>query len=125
MDRNTIKRLGKDPDGLLTYEYIANHIGECDDEMESLVDNMIAVDATGQFMVSAARYLGAIDAAKFSPHISRLVAAAIEKDRERRYIGDLLQSLWGADYAERAATLCLTDDNFRRIFKRVHPSAGI
>lgn len=125
MDQETRKQLAKDPDGLLTYEYIANHIGNCDNDMDELVDNMIAVDTTGQFMVSAARYLGAIDAAKYAPHINRLVATAIDKDRERRYIGDLLQSLWGNDYEERAATLSLTDDNFRRIYKRMKPAGSL
>ncbi|MBD5185556.1 MAG: hypothetical protein HDS92_02995 [Bacteroidales bacterium] len=122
MDQETRKHLGKDPDGLLTYEYIANHIGLCDDDMPLLVDNMIAVDSTGQFMVSAARYLGAIDAVKYQESIARLVAMAIERDRERRYIGDLLTSLWGPDYLERAEALSSSDDNFRRIFKRIHPS---
>ena len=122
MDQETRKHLGKDPDGLLTYEYIANHIGLCDDDMPLLVDNMIAVDSTGQFMVSAARYLGAIDAVKYQESIGRLVAMAIERDRERRYIGDLLTSLWGPDYLERAEALSSSDDNFRRIFKRIHPS---
>lgn len=125
MDQETRKHLGKDPDGLLTYEYIANHIGNCDNDMDELVDNMIAVDTTGQFMVSAARYLGAIDAAKFASHISRLVATAIDKDRKRRYIGDLLQSLWGPDYEERADALSLTDDNFRRIYKRMKPAGSL
>ena len=125
MDQETRKYLGKDPDGLLTYEYIANHIGNCDNDMDYLVDNMLLVDTTGQFMVSAARYLQAIDAAKFAPHINRLVATAIDKDRERRYIGDLLKSLWGDDYEARAETLSLTDDNFRRIYKRVKPAVSL
>ncbi len=126
MDQAVRKTLGKDPDGLLTYEYIANHIGLCDDgDMQALVDNMIAVDTTGQFMVSAARYLAAIDAAKYQPHVERLVAAAIDRDRERRYIGDLLTSLWGDDYAERAASLSVTDNNFRRIYKRMFPAGTI
>lgn len=61
MEQDLKKRLSLDPDGLLTYEYIANHIGECDNIMGELVDNMILVDPTGQFMVSAARYLYAIN----------------------------------------------------------------
>ena len=122
MDQDTRKQLTKDPDGLLTYEYIANHIGHCDPDMELLVDNMITVDKTGQFMVSAARYLAAIDAERFRTHIDRLVASAIDCDRERRYIGDLLPSLWGEDYRQRAEALSLTDDNFRRIYKRINPA---
>lgn len=125
MNRELKKQLANDPDGLLTYEYLANHIGACDTILPELVDNMIAVDTTGQFMVSAARYLGAIDRKKYRRQIDRLVAASIEKDRERRYIPDLLQSLWGDDYEQRADALCLTDNNFRRIYKRVTPPSAL
>lgn len=119
MDEALKKQLAADPDGLLTYEYIANHIGNCDDIMPELVDNMITVDTTGQFLVSAARYLAAIDRQAYGIHIDRLVASAIDRDRERRFIGDLLPSLWGADYADHVTELAATDDNFRRIYKRV------
>ncbi len=125
MDEDILKQLSKDPDGLLTYEYIANHIGECDDSMDALVQNMINVDASGQFNVSAARYLNAINPEAYAQQISRLIAAAIEKDRERRYIGELLQSIWGDDYATRVDELNATDDNFRRIYKRLYPAAGL
>lgn len=118
------KTLAKDPDGLLTYEYIANHIGSCIDDMEYLVDNMVAVDLTGQFTASAARYLSAIDPTAYATHVNRLIAATIEKDRERRYLGDLLQGIWGPDYASRAAELSTADNNFRRIYKRLF-STGI
>ena len=121
MNEDIKKELGKDPDGLLTYEYIANHINSIDDIIDDLVDNMITVDHSGQFIVSAARYLHAIDPEKYAGAISTLITAAIEKDRERRYIGDLL-SLWGDDYAEHAATLSAGDDNFRRIYKRLYPT---
>lgn len=53
--------------------------------------------------------------------IDKLVKGAIDRDKERRYIGDLLESLWGKDYAERAQSLISSDDNFRRIYKRVFP----
>lgn len=125
MDQELKKRLSNDPDGLLTYEYIANHIDSCDDLIEDLVDNMILVDGSGQFLVSSARYLHAIDPVKFAAPIGRLVASAIEKDRERRYIADLLPSLWGEDYAGHIDELCANDDNFRRIYKRIHPAGGI
>ena len=121
MNEEIKKELGKDPDGLLTYEYIANHINTIDDIIDDLVDNMTAVDLTGQFIVSAARYLHAIDKEKYAGPIARLITAAIEKDRERRYIGDLL-SLWGNDYAEHAEELSAGDDNFRRIYKRLYPT---
>lgn len=121
MNDDLKKQLSKDPDGLLTYEYIANHIDTCHEIIDELVDNMIEVDKNGQFLVSASRYLYAIDREKFATAIDRLIGAAIEKDREHRYIGDLLQGIWGADYAERVDELNATDDNFRRIYKRLYP----
>lgn len=119
------KTLAKDPDGLLTYEYIANHIGAIDDIMPELVENMVTVDANGQFCVSAARYLNAIDPQLYAEAVSRLISAAIDKDRDRAYIGQLLPDIWGADYASRAAELSAADDNFRRIYKRVFPVSAI
>lgn len=121
MDQSLKKQLSQDPDGLLTYEYIANHIGACDDIMLELVDNMILVDKTGQFVTSAARYLNAIDSKAYAEAISRLVNSAIEKDRDRLYLANLVESLYGDDYVERAAELSEVDDNFRRIFKRLAP----
>lgn len=118
------KQLAKDPDGLLTYEYIANNIDSVDDIMSELADNIINVDHTGQFVVSAARYLNAIDREKYANSIDRLIKAAIEKDRERKYLGDLMVSIWGADCKERAEELSASDDNFRRIYKRLF-SVGI
>lgn len=115
------KLLGKDPDGLLTYEYLANHISEIDDVIDDIVENMINVDLSGQFVVSAARYLFAIDKEHYQPSISRLIAAGIEKDRERRYIGDLL-TMWGSDYQEHLDEYLKKDDNFRRIYKRLYPT---
>ena len=113
------KELARDTDGLLTYEYLANHIDDCDRDLSGLVDNMIAVDSTGQFIVSAARYLFATDPERFSGAVNRLIAIGIEKDRDRAYIGSLLQSVYGADYADRVAELSASDDNFRRIYKRL------
>ncbi len=114
-------KLEKDPDGLTTYEYIANHINDADDIMPELVENIISVDRTGQYVVSTARYLHAIDAEKYSTSIDLLVKAAILKDREHVYLADLAASLYGADYKERAAELSSSDDNFRRIYKRLYP----
>ncbi len=121
MDEDLKKQLSKDPDGLLTYEYIANNIDSVDEIMPDLAENMITVDKSGQFVVSAARYLNAIDSEKYAVSIDMLVKAAIEKDRERKYLGDLAVSLWGADYKEHADELSAKDDNFRRIFKRLFP----
>lgn len=126
MTNDEIKALRHDADGLLTYEYLANHIGESDPEtLDLLIDNMVQVDLTGQFMASAARYLHAIDSEGFAPAVRRLVAATIDKDREHAYLPDLLQSLYGSDYAEKAESLCATDDNFRRIYKRLYPASAI
>ena len=121
IEESAKKRLEKDPDGLLTYEYIANNIGSCMEDMDWLVANMIAVDLSGQFVASAARYLYAIDADGYKEFISQLIAAVIEKDREHRYLPDLIQGIWGDDYAQRVEELS-TDDNFRRIYKRLYPS---
>lgn len=125
MDQDLKKQLSQDPDGLLTYEYIANHMGLCDDIMSDLVDNMILVDKTGQFVTSAARYLHAIDPARYAECISSLVGAAIEKDRERQYLPYLIESLYGTDYVLHADELSATDDNFRRIYKRLLPPSSL
>lgn len=126
MTEDDIKDLRRDPDGLKTYEYLANHIGECEPaDIEQLIDNMERVDLTGQFMASAARYLNAIDPEGYAPAIRRLVAATIDKDREHRYLPDLLQGLYGAEYEAHAAELCASDDNFRRIYKRLFPTSTI
>lgn len=125
MNEEDKKRLTKDPDGLLTYEYIANHINSCFDDMDFLVSNMKQVDRTGQFLASTARYLTAIDPLMYRPYINDFIAATIDRDREHRYLADLLQGIWGEDYAERASQLAATDDNFRRIHKRLFPSALI
>lgn len=124
MTNEEVKHLSADPDGLLTYEYIANHIDNCDDDIDWLIDNVIRVDLSGQFTASAARYLHAIDADKYSPVISALVSATIGKDREHRYLADLLASIYGKDYIAHAKELSASDDNFRRIYKRLFPDAG-
>lgn len=117
------KKLEKDETGLLTYEYIANNINNADlaQEIDDLVDNIINVDKSGQFDVSTARYLNAIDKVKYNRQIDRLIKAAIVADRERAYLPDLAASIWGNDYKERASSLIAADDNFRRIYKRLYP----
>ena len=85
----------------------------------------IYVDLNGQFVVSTARYLCAIDSERYADSIDVLVKAAIEKDREHKYLGDLIAGIYGADYKERAAELSATDDNFRRIYKRLYPANGL
>ncbi len=123
---NDIQDLKRDCDGLLTYEYLANHIDSLTaEDMDVLVDNMITVDRSGQFLASAARYLHAINAQDYAAAISRLVAATIDKDREHRYLPDILNSLYGPDYCSRAAELSASDNNFRRIYKRLFPNSVI
>ena len=123
MEEEFKKRLESDASGLLTYEYIANNINNAGfgDEVDWLTDNIINVDKTGQFVVSTARYLNAIDKESFASQIDRLIKAAIVADRERAYLGVLASSIWGDDYQDRAASLIASDDNFRRIYKRLYP----
>lgn len=126
MTEDDKKRLRQDKDGLLTYEYLANHIGESGpEEIDALIDNMSRVDLSGQFLASAARYLNAIDPEGYAPAIRNLVSLAIDKDREHKYLPDLLQGLYGEDYETRANELIAADDNFRRIYKRLFPTAII
>jgi len=117
------KRLKSDSDGLLTYEYLANNIETCAGaDLDAVVENLVRVDHNGQFTASAARYLNAIDPVAYAQAIDVLTAATIEKDREHRYLGSLVSSLYGEDYMDRAAELSVTDNNFRRIFKRLYPN---
>ncbi len=125
MSNDIPKHVLRDPDGLVTYEYIANNIESLTSEnIQPLIDNLIKADTTGQFTASAARYLYAIDPSSFAAPINTLVAATIDRDRERRYIGTLLQAIWGNDYESHISELNITDDNFRRIYKRLY-SRGI
>lgn len=81
MNNDLKKILNSDTDGLLTYEYIANHMGSCDEDMPVLADNIIRVDMTGQITVSAALYLHATGAEKYGKLLtssSRLLCRKIE-----------------------------------------------
>ena len=115
------KNIEADSNGLLTYSYIANNIDSCEEDMGFLVANMIKVDMTGQNVASAARYLYAINPEQYKSYISTLIASVIEKDREHRYLPGLIQGIWGDDYLQRAEEL-KSDDNFRRIYKRLYPT---
>ncbi|MDE7408390.1 MAG: hypothetical protein K2N09_00035 [Muribaculaceae bacterium] len=119
-----LKNLAGDQDGMATYDYIVNNVDSCIDSMPELLENLRRVDISGQFLASTARFLCAVDRDKFAGWIPPLVEGAIEKDRERRYIGSLLQAIWGTDYKERADELKASDDTFRRIFKRIYPGEG-
>ena len=89
-------KLAKDTNGLLTYEYIANHINSIDDMMPDLVENMIRVDKTGQFVVSTARYLHAIDPNSFLKASTRLSRRRLKKTE----IGHILP-IWWLRFGER------------------------
>lgn len=125
MEEGLKKKLAKDPNGLLTYEYMANNIDQIDMILPELVGNIITVDRNGQFIASAARYLHAIGAEKYAGAIDTLIKAAIDKDREHRYLADLISGIWGDDYRDHAEELCQNDDNFRRIYKRLYPTSII
>lgn len=116
---DSLKNLETDTDGLATYDYIVNHVGTCAEIMPQLIENMLKVDSTGQFLASTARFLAAVDRKTFEPWLATLIEGAIDKDRERKYIGSLLEALWGADYQKNSESLIKTDDNFRRIYKRI------
>ena len=59
MTSDEIKTLRNDPDGLLSYEYLANHMGQSSpDEIDAVIENMIAVDMSGQFLRSEERRVG-------------------------------------------------------------------
>lgn len=123
MTDNDKKRLIADEDGLITYEYIANHIGTPELDIDWLTENLIRVDRNGQFTGSAARYLHAIDPSGFAVNISSLIEATINKDREHRYLTALLHGIYGDDCELRCKELSATDNNFRRIYKRLYPSS--
>ncbi len=126
MTEEELKRLADDTDGLAAYEHIANHVGTIDDaDLNRVIDRLAEVDINGQFSVSAARYLFATDRERFASAVNRLIAIGIEKDRDRAYIGSLLQSVYGDDYAGRAAELSAADDNFRRIYKRLYSQSPL
>ena len=107
--------------GMAIYDYIVNNVDHCMGELDSLICDMRAVDTSGQFLASTARFLSAIDKEKFSEYLPSLIESAIEKDRERRYIGELLEAIWGSDYRNHIDELRANDDVFRRLYKRVFP----
>lgn len=118
---NLSKILEHDTSGMDTYEYIVNHAESCREELPKLIENLNRVDNSGQFLASTARFLHAVDSETFDEFLPKLIECAIDKDRERRYIGALLEAIWGSDYLDRKEQLISTDNNFRRIYKRVFP----
>lgn len=112
-------------EGMKIYEAIVDNINSEEAPMGDLIMKLSNVDTSGQFLCSTARYMAAVDREKFDRWITMLVERAIEKDRDRRYIGSLLEALWGSDYKEHAEELSKTNDNFRRIYKRIYPNTSI
>lgn len=112
-------------DAISTYDYIVNNLPDCIGEMDTLTANLLEKDTEGKYLASSARFLYSTDGERYRPWIDRLIEGAIEKDRERRYIGGLLEAIWGEDYRERAEELSKTDDNFRRIYKRIFSQTAI
>ncbi len=126
MNENDLKHLKQDTDGLLKYEYLANHIDTVEaDDVNTIIDNLSDIDRDGQFCASAAKYLNIIDSKRFADAVRRLVALTIDKDREHRYLLGLMTAIYGEDYAAGAGRLCESDNNFRRIYKRLHPTSLI
>lgn len=125
MNQSDIKTLESDTDGLKTYEYLANNIDNPDLDMDYVISRLRDLDLTGQFLASAARYLHAIDHDRFESAIRLMVSLTIDRDRERRYIGDLLTSLYGPDYARHADELSAKDNNFRRMYKRLYSNSAL
>ncbi len=114
------KHLLDDADGMDTYDYLVNHITGLEGDIVPFIENIHRVDRTGQFLASTARFLAAVNQAFFENEIGMLIEFAIEKDRDRKYIGSLLKAIWGDNYKDRAEDLCTCDDNFRRIYRRIY-----
>lgn len=108
-------------EGMKIYQYIVDHCETCAPEMAELICRLREADTSGQFLASTARYLAAVDRTTFEPWLAPLIEGAIDRDRERRYIGSLLQAIWGEDFESRVEDLKTKDNNFRRIYKRMHP----
>lgn len=102
------------------YEALVDAESSAPDRMPALVADLVANDETGQYLCSGARYLGALNRTGYGEYINTMVEAAIDRDREHRYIAQLLPALWGDDFMERSRQLRLCDNNFRRIFKRIY-----
>lgn len=110
---------------MASYEYLVNNIDLDPKAVEMAIDNIARVDTTGQFAASAARFLAAVGRERFATDIDRLLKQVIDKDRNKSYMPDLLPCIWGEDYSQHVEELREADDNFRRIYKRVHPLSCI
>lgn len=121
-DQNTPMAVADESRAMEIYEYIVNHVADCRNQLDNLIMDLKRADASGQFLASTARFLAAVDREQFDEFLPSLIEGAIDKDRERRYIGQLPEAIWGKDYAERIDELVATDDVFRRLYKRVFPT---
>lgn len=107
--------------GMELYEYIVDNVETLPELPDEIVAKLKAVDNSGQFLASTARFLAAVNRERYEKWLTPLIEAAIDRDRERRYIGSLLEAIWGARYEDNAEELKQTDNNFRRIYRRIHP----
>lgn len=120
MTEKEIKELkDRDKDGLLIYECIANNAGQDDAYLPELCKALAEVDLSGQFTASAARFLHAVDSTGYADLVRPLVSATIDLDRERKYLGDLFQCLYGPVEDLDVAAMSAADNNFRRMYKRL------
>ena len=125
MTKEEIKAVELDTEGLSTYEFIVNHLYELnDDQLNEIIDNLSRIDSTGQYLASASRYMHAVEAARFAPYTERMIGLTIDRDREHRYIGELMTAFYGNDYKEKAGELS-GDNNFRRMYKRLFPEGAL
>lgn len=121
MESKKSKEVNEDA-GMAVYDYIVNNVEKCRDELPQLIDKLMETDINGIFLASTARFLTAVDREAFAEFIPRLIEGTIEKDRERKYLGSLMEAIWGKGYEERREELAASDNNFRRIYKRLHPT---
>lgn len=127
MNNNDLNNVLKtDTDGLISYEYLVNNLESLDEpSLQQIADNIARLDQQAQYMASAARYLNAVGHEAYAGIVRNLVALTIDRDREHRYIGDLIRALYGDDYREHADRLAADDNNFRRMYKRLYPESII
>lgn len=125
MDKKKFAEIESDSDGLKTYEYLVNHLNDLtDEELTEIIDKMARLDHSGQYLASGIKYMNGLDHDRYAQHIKRMTSSVIDRDREHKYIGDLISLLYGADYYDRVPDL-LDDNNFRRMYKRLFPDGAL